>query len=63
MLTLVRIALQVVLFFLLIGAVIGIASASTGVVEKLLLGLIAVAIGWLAVLVRRIDAPTAPRYS
>lgn len=61
MLTLLRMALQVVLCFLLIGAVIAGASAPTGVVEQPALALMPAAIAWLAVLVDTIAASTAPR--
>lgn len=57
MLRLLRIALQVVLFFLLLSVVVAVASGNTGAVEKL--GLVAVAAGlvWVAARVRRIGAP------
>jgi hypothetical protein len=53
---LVRLALQALLFFLLLGAVIGIGSAQTGVLEKLLLAALAGGLIWLAVRVRDIGA-------
>jgi hypothetical protein len=59
MLRLLRIALQVVLFFLLIGVVLGIGTPDTGTVEKIVLVPIGLALVWLAVLVRRIGASQA----
>ena len=61
MLRVIRMAMQVVLFFLLLGVVIGIAAAETGVLEKLVLAVLAVALVWLAARVRRIGAPAPPR--
>jgi ABC-type transport system involved in cytochrome c biogenesis permease component len=58
---LIRLALQAILFFLLLAAVIGIGSGETGAVEKLALAAIGAVVIWLAVLVRRIGAPPAPR--
>ena len=60
MLRVIRMAMQVVLFFLLLGVVIGIAAAETGVLEKLVLAVLAVALVWLAARVRRIGAPEPP---
>ena len=56
MLRLLRMALQSILFFLLLGAVIGIAATDTGALEKLSLALLAGVIVWLAKHVRRIGA-------
>ena len=56
----VRLALQAVLFFLLLGVVLGIASEETGVVEKIALAALAGVLIWLAALVRRIGGPSAP---
>jgi hypothetical protein len=54
---LLRVALQVVLFFLLLSAVVGVAAEQTGVAEKVVLAAIGGVLVWLASLVRRIDAP------
>lgn len=51
---LVRVALQVVLFFLLLGVVIAIAASETGLVEKSLIVLLGLLLVWVAALVRRI---------
>jgi hypothetical protein len=51
---LVRIALQIVLVFLLLGVVVGVADASTGVAEKVVLVGIGALLVWAAVLVRRL---------
>ena len=48
MLRLLRIALQVVLFFLLLGAVVGLASPDTGVLEKAALAVVVAGLVWLA---------------
>ena len=56
MLRLLRIALQVVLFFLLVSVVIGIGAAETGWVEKGALTAIGLALVWVASRVRRIGA-------
>jgi hypothetical protein len=62
MLRLIRIGLQLVLFFLLLAAVVGVGSASTGAVEKIALAAIGGLLVWLASLVRRIGrAPARPR--
>jgi hypothetical protein len=59
---LIRLALQVVLFFLLVGVAIGIGSAETGALEKLVLAIVAGVLVWLAALVRRIGpAQRRPR--
>jgi hypothetical protein len=56
MLRLLRLALQVVLFFLLLSVVIAIASAQTGTVEKAALIAAGAVLIWLASRVRRIGA-------
>ena len=57
---LVRLALQVVLFLLLLSVVVGLASADTGLLEKGMLAVLAGVIIWLASLVRRLAArPTS----
>ena len=61
MVALVRLALQVVLFFLLLSSVVGLASAQTGVVEKAVLVALGGVLIWLASLVRRIGARSLPR--
>jgi hypothetical protein len=63
MLRLLRLALQVLLFFLLLGSAIGIGSGETGAIEKLALAALAGGLVWLAALVRRIGAPGRPRTS
>lgn len=57
MTTLLRIALQVVLFFSLLGLVVALASAETGMAEKVVLIAVGVLLVWLAARVRRIGAP------
>jgi len=52
-----RIALQVVLFFLLLSLAIAIGAAETGLVEKAVLIAAGVALVWVASRVRRIGAP------
>jgi hypothetical protein len=59
--TLVRIALQVVLFFLLLSAVVGVGSGDTGALEKVVLAAIAVLLVWLASILRRFGARSTPR--
>jgi hypothetical protein len=60
MLRLLRIALQMVLFFLLLSAVSAIAVPETGVVEKAVLVALGAGLIWLASLVRRIGGrPTS----
>ena len=54
MLALVRIGLQVVIFFLLLSIVVGIAAPETGAAEKAALGVLAVALAWVAAHARRI---------
>lgn len=51
---LIRVALQVVLFFLLLGVVIAIGASETGLVEKSLFALLGLLLVWVAALVRRI---------
>ncbi len=59
MLTLVRLALQVVLLFLLLSIVVGLAAAETGLVEKGALAALGAVLVWLASLVRRIGGRSA----
>ncbi len=59
MLRLLRLSLQVVLFFLLLSVVVAVAAAESGIVEKVALITAGVALVWLASLVRRIGAPPA----
>jgi hypothetical protein len=54
---LLRIALQVVLFFLLLSLAVAIGSGDTGAVEKVALSAAAGVLVWLASRVRRIGAP------
>ena len=53
----IRIALQVVLFFLLLGTVIGLGSSDTGAAEKAVLAAVLVGLVLLAVRIRRIGGP------
>jgi hypothetical protein len=57
MIRLLRLALQVVLFFLLLSLVVAVASAQTGIVEKVALIAAGAVLLWLASHVRRIGAP------
>jgi hypothetical protein len=57
MIRLLRLALQVVLFFLLLSLVVAVASADTGTVEKVALIAAGAVLVWLASRVRRIGAP------
>jgi hypothetical protein len=57
MIRLLRLALQVVLFFLLLSLVVAVASAETGTVEKGVLIAVGCVLVWLASRVRRIGAP------
>jgi hypothetical protein len=57
MITVLRVALQIVLFFLLLSLVVAVGSAGTGMVEKVSLIAAGVVLVWLASLVRRIGAP------
>ena len=59
MLTLLRLAIQLVLFFFLLSLVVAVGSAQTGPVEKAALIAAGVALVWLASRVRRIDARSA----
>ena len=61
LLRLLRLALQVVLFFMLLSTVVGLASAETGLVEKCVLAALAGVLIWLASLVRRIGARSTLR--
>jgi hypothetical protein len=56
MMKLLRLALQVVLFFLLLSLVVAVASAQTGIVEKVALIAAGAVLVWLASRVRRIGA-------
>ena len=57
MIRLLRLALQVVLFFLLLSLVVAVASVHTGIVEKVALIAAGAVLVWLASFVRRIGAP------
>ena len=57
MMRLLRLALQVVLFFLLLSLVVAVASAQTGTVEKVALIAAGALLVWVASRVRRIGAP------
>ena len=59
MLRLLRLAIQLVLFFLLLSLVVAVGSGQTGPVEKAALIAAGVALVWLVSRVRRIDAPPA----
>jgi hypothetical protein len=59
MMRLLRLALQVVLFFLLLSLVVAVAAAETGFVEKVALITAGVVLVWLASRVRRIGASPA----
>jgi hypothetical protein len=54
MLSVTRIALQVVLFFLLLSLVVAVGSPTTGLAEKATMALGAVALIWVAARVREI---------
>jgi hypothetical protein len=56
MLRLLRFALQIALFFLLLSLVVAVASAQTGIVEKVALIAAGAVLVWLASRVRRIGA-------
>jgi hypothetical protein len=60
MIRLLRLALQVVLFFLVLSLVVAVASAQTGIVEKVALIAVGAVLVWLASHVRRIGAPVHP---
>jgi hypothetical protein len=57
MIRLLRLALQVVLFFLLLSLVIAVGAGQTGILEKVALIAAGVVLVWLASCVRRIGAP------
>ena len=57
MMRLLRLALQVVLFFLLLSLVVAVASAQTGTVEKVALIAAGALLVWVASRVRRVGAP------
>jgi hypothetical protein len=57
---LVRILLQAVLFFLLLGAVIAIGAPETGLVEKLAIAAFGAVLIWLAVQVRHLGDTHGP---
>ena len=57
MIRLLRVALQVVLFFLLLSLVVAVASMYTGTVEKIALIAAGAVLVWLASRVHRIGAP------
>jgi hypothetical protein len=57
MIRLLRLALQVVLFFLLLSLVVAAGSAQTGILEKALLITAGAVFVWLASRVRRIGVP------
>ena len=59
MLRLLRIAFQLVIFFLLLGVVMGLGTAETGPTEKVVLVPIGLALVWLAVQVRGLGRPTS----
>jgi hypothetical protein len=61
MLKALRIVLQAVLFFFLLGAVIAIGSPETGLVEKVLLAVLIAGLVWIAVQVRHFGDPHGPR--
>jgi hypothetical protein len=52
--TLIRVALQVVLFFLLLSVVVAIGQAQVGAVEKVALAVFGLLLVWAAAMVRRI---------
>jgi hypothetical protein len=54
---LLRKALQVVLFFLLLSLVVAVAAEQTGIIEKVVLIAAGAALVWLASRVRRIGSP------
>ena len=58
---LVRILIQAVLFFLLLGVVVAIGSQETGVVEKLAMAALGAVLVWIAVQVRHLGDPDGPR--
>jgi hypothetical protein len=60
MIRLLRLVLQAVLFLVLLSLVVAIASAETGMVEKVALIAAGAVLVWLASRVRRIGAPVRP---
>jgi hypothetical protein len=54
-----RIALQGVVFFLLLGVVMALGDSNVGLVEKLVAGAIGVALIWVASVIRRLGRPPA----
>jgi hypothetical protein len=60
MIRLLRLALQVVLFFLLLSLVVAVASVHTGTVEKVALIAVGAVLVWVASRVQRIGAPVRP---
>jgi len=63
MLALLRLALQIVLFFVLLSVVIGLGSTESGLVEKGVLAGLAGVLLWVASFVRQIGARSVPRSS
>jgi hypothetical protein len=61
MLRALRIVLQALLFFFILGAVMAIGSPETGVLEKLVLALFIAGLVWIAVLVRHLGDTHGPR--
>ncbi len=59
MLAIARIALQGVVFFLLLGVVMALGDSNVGLVEKLVAGAIGVLLIWLAFVIRRLGRPPA----
>jgi len=57
MVRLLRVALQLVLFFLLLSLVVAVGSAQTGTAEKAVLIAVGLVLMWLASHVRRIGVP------
>ena len=57
MLRIIRLALQVVLFFVLLSLVVAVATAQTGLIEKVVLFAAGAVVVWLASRVRHIGAP------
>jgi hypothetical protein len=54
-----RIALQGVVFFLLLGVVMALGDSNVGLVEKLVAGAIGALLIWLAFVIRRLGRPPA----
>ena len=59
MVRIVRFALQVVLFFLLLGVAMALGDGDVGVVEKLVVAVIGVGLIWVAARVRALGRPPA----